>query len=180
MDEIMDLDNFQYIHVLKIFRFLHTIFYNRLSQGELSAAIDIAECLFHMSEGAGCKVLGLIARASLCEVFLINGDQKRFRSEIAQIEMEMISLGERCYEIEAWLTVLKFNFTLCTGQQIDTFADLVLWLLPFGATTFSNLQWTALSSMISLMKYENDFFFIHLLIFPLAFESVSSTPPSTG
>ena len=61
-------------------------------------------------------------------------------------------LGERNFEIECWLTIIKFNLMLNTGYQIETFPELVIWLLPFGSTSFSNLQWSSLASMISLIK----------------------------
>lgn len=151
--EIMNIDHFQYVHVLKIFRFLHTIFYSRLTQGKIKSALKIARCMLYLSEAAGCKVLVLIARASLCEVYLINDDEEKLCEEVRQIEMEMVALGERNYEIECWLVIIKFNLMLNTGRQIKTFPELVIWLLPFGSTSFSNLQWASLASMISLTKY---------------------------
>lgn len=48
LNKIEDLDQLSYTHVLKIFRFLHTAFFNRLSMGEIEYASDLATCLVQL------------------------------------------------------------------------------------------------------------------------------------
>ena len=110
--EIMNIDQFQYNHVLEIFRFLHTMFYNRLTQGA-DGAMEVVKCMINIAEASGCRTLVLIARTSLCEVYLINDDFEKLCEEISQIEMIMVMLGiveNRVSRIPRTFFVVKYDF----------------------------------------------------------------------
>ena len=49
---------------------------------------------------------------------------------------------------------LSFTFylNLSSLKPRESFAQLLCWLLPFGSSVFSNLQWTALATMIAAVK----------------------------
>ena len=69
------------------------MFYNRLTQGDIDGASEVVKCLGNIAEISGCKTLVMIARASLCEIYLINDQAEKLSEEISQIEMIMGMLG---------------------------------------------------------------------------------------
>jgi len=150
---ISDIGALQYDDVYAIHKFYSTACYSRLGMGDVPGAKKLALYLIKLSQFSQSQTLSWLSELLLCEVLLIEMSFVEFYQRLRRIEMAMDNMDNPNQEIKCLINALKLNAILACGVELDNFSDIVLWILPYGAPNFTNLQIASFSSCVALINF---------------------------